>query len=376
MASLDQLKQTFFDECDEALQQIEAGLTEIREGQHSDETVNAVFRGVHSVKGGAGIFGFEALVGFAHVFETLLDGVRRGSLQAVPDTVDVLLSAADVLSDLVSMSRSGKAVPAGFGNEVRTSLQHIIDGNGAPAAPAAAHAADDNTPAPAEFDGLDFKPVAVNFDEIHGDGGPRSYDILFRPKPDMLKKANEPLYLIRELRKLGELALTAQMEGLPPLTAMEPDRPYIWWKGTLETTAARDKIDEVFEFVVGDCDLEIVDTGAAAPLPEIADAPPTAPTEATPQQFAQPAPAAAPVVAAAPAETATEGRAAVAKPSATTTRIELERIDRVVNMVGELVISQAMLGQIVQELPEGISDRLTQVLDEVIHHTRELKDSV
>src|SRR6185369_5176912 len=156
MASLDQLKQTFFDECDEALQQIEAGLTEIREGQHSDETVNAVFRGVHSVKGGAGIFGFEALVGFAHVFETLLDGVRRGSLQAVPDTVDVLLSAADVLSDLVSMSRSGKA---------------------APAAPAAAHAADDNTPAPAEFDGLDFKPVAVNFDEIHGDGGPRSYDI-------------------------------------------------------------------------------------------------------------------------------------------------------------------------------------------------------
>ena len=65
MASLDQLKQTFFEECDEALQQLEAGLTEIREGHSSDDTINAVFRGVHSVKGGAGIFGFEALVGFA-----------------------------------------------------------------------------------------------------------------------------------------------------------------------------------------------------------------------------------------------------------------------------------------------------------------------
>src|SRR6266568_6583883 len=123
MASLDQLKQTFFDECDEALQQIEAGLTDIRGGQHSDDTVNAVFRGVHSVKGGAGIFGFEALVGFAHVFETLLDGVRRGSLKATPETLDVSLSASDVLSDLVSMSRSSTPITVGFGNEVRAALQ-------------------------------------------------------------------------------------------------------------------------------------------------------------------------------------------------------------------------------------------------------------
>src|SRR5512141_492980 len=115
MASLDQLKQTFFDECDEALQQIEAGLTDIGAGQGADDTVNAVFRGVHSVKGGAGIFGFEALVAFAHVFETVLDGLRRGSLTATPETIDVLLSASDVLSDLVQMSRAGKPIATGFG---------------------------------------------------------------------------------------------------------------------------------------------------------------------------------------------------------------------------------------------------------------------
>ena len=76
MSSLDQLKQTFFEECSEALLQIESGLTEIREGGGSDDTINDVFRSVHSVKGGAGIYGFEELVGFAHVLETVLDAMR------------------------------------------------------------------------------------------------------------------------------------------------------------------------------------------------------------------------------------------------------------------------------------------------------------
>ena len=379
MASLDQLKQTFFDECDEALQQIEAGLTDIRDGQHSDDTVNAVFRGVHSVKGGAGIFGFEALVGFAHVFETLLDGVRRGSLKATPDTLDVLLSASDVLSDLVQMSRAGKPIAAGFGNEVRAALQQIIDGDKG----GAAAAGDDNSPAPADFDGLDFKPVPVNFDDdASAADAMLCYAITFRPKAEMLKKANEPLYLLRELRKLGELDLAAQAEHLPALADMEPDHPYIWWTGTLRTTATRAQIDEVFEFVVGDCDLAIVETGAAsAGLMEIAGAPAIAPQQAT---VASPLPMSAaaaekPASAAAAGETgeaAGASRSAAVKPGATTTRIELERIDRVVNMVGELVISQAMLGQIVQDLPEGTSGRLAQILEEVIHHTRELKDSV
>ncbi|MGA2565827.1 MAG: Hpt domain-containing protein [Pseudolabrys sp.] len=160
MASLDQLKQTFFEECDEALQQIEAGLTEIREGHASDDIVNAVFRGVHSVKGGAGIFGFEALVGFAHVFETVLDGVRRGSLTATPETMDVLLSASDVLSDLVQMSRTGEAVAPGFGNECRTALEHIAEQDRKDAEE------DDDSPAPADFDGIDFTPVPMDFTPV------------------------------------------------------------------------------------------------------------------------------------------------------------------------------------------------------------------
>lgn len=377
MAGLEQLKATFFDECDEAMQQIEAGLTDIREGQGSDDTINAVFRGVHSVKGGAGIFGFEALVGFAHVFETVLDGLRRGSLSATPENIDVLLASSDVLSDLVSMSRSNQPIGADVGAECRAALEAIIKQDGA-----APQAEDDNTPAPAEFDGLDFTPVRVDMDEPAADPF-KTYSITFKPKPDLLKKANEPLFIIRELRKLGELDLVAQTERLPALAEMEPDYPYIWWVGSLRTEAERAKIDEVFEFVTGDCELEITEVvSAEAPMSQIIDSiddfkpvmssePISSPSlvpDAPVEKAAAPAPE--------PVEATSTTRAPATKPAATTTRIELERIDRVVNMVGELVISQAMLGQVVQDLPETASGRLIQILEEVVHHTRELKDSV
>jgi len=379
MASLDQLKQTFFEECDEALQQIEAGLTEIREGHSSDETINAVFRAVHSVKGGAGIFGFEGLVGFAHVFETVLDGLRRGSLAATPETLDVLLSASDVLSDLVQMSRAGQVIVPGFGGECRTALEQIIEQD-----QAGAGGEDDNSPAPADFEGIDFTPVRVDMDESSDVGDTvRSFAITFRPKSAMLKKGNEPLHILRNLRKLGTLDLVAQTDCLPALADLEADRPYIWWTGMLQTSARRPQIDEVFEFVIDDCDLEIIET--TAPSADVGLENASKPESAIKDEITATRPPAPAVqidravsvnVVGESGDTASVTRSPTAKPAATTTRIELERIDRVVDMVGELVIAQAMLGQIVQDLPEGTSGRLSQILEEVIHHTRELKDSV
>ena len=120
------MKQTFFDECSEALQQIESGLTEMQDGTSTDDTINAIFRAVHSVKGGAGIFGFEDLVNFAHVFETVLDTMRNGKLAATHEIMDVLLQANDVLSDLITMSRSGDAIPPNHGSECRAALERLI----------------------------------------------------------------------------------------------------------------------------------------------------------------------------------------------------------------------------------------------------------
>ncbi len=432
MSSLDQLKQTFFDECSEALQQIELGIPDIRDGSGSEDTINAVFRGVHSVKGGAGIFGFEDLVRFAHVFETVLDEMRSGKLAATEEIVDTLLQANDVLTDLISMSRSGESIPPDFGSECRAALQQILQAN------SGGEEIADDSPAPADFDGLDFVPVRVDFDEpatneTGAAAGENEFKIVFRPKAELLKKANEPLYIIRELKKLGRLDLVAELDRLPALADLEADRPYLGWTGTLHTTASREQIDEVFEFVIGDCELEInaiaggpqpsasesdsagwagmigsvVPPDVASEVPNVSFAPSVVPSQSPAVVPVQPAPAivsaapaplpapmAAPVssptpassaaAAAAPAsadraDTPPPARPAAAKPAAagaTTTRVELEKIDRVVNMVGELVIAQAMLGQVVHGLPEDVSGRLVQVLEEVTHHTRELKDSV
>lgn len=381
MASLDALKLTFFDECSEALQQIEAGLTDMQGGSNAGDTINAVFRSVHSVKGGAGIFGFEDLVNFAHVFETVLDAMRNGQLAATHEIMGVLLQANDVLSDLITMSRSAQAIPLGHGSECRAELERLIG----------LESSESDEAAPADFEGLDFTPVRADDFDAFDRQGERTFGLVFRPKPEMLKKANEPLYLLRELRKLGTLDLVAETDALPHLMEIEADHPYIGWTGTLRTTAAtRLQVEEVFEFVLGDCELEIVEADsvpAAETLVEDAGAivlmdadVPLAPAPVDEGALASVASeAAAPVAqAAAPSETTEPAGAfrAPAKSAATTTRIELERIDRVVNMVGELVIAQSMLGQIVHDLPEATSTRLRQLLDEVAHHTRELKDSV
>jgi two-component system chemotaxis sensor kinase CheA len=388
MASLDQLKGTFFDECSEALQQIELGLSDLREGAASDDTINAVFRSVHSVKGGAGIFGFDDLVKFAHVLETVLDAMRSGKLASSQDIVDTLLQANDVLSDLIGMSRSGEAIPAEYGSECRASLERILQAN-----MSGEEWGDGGSAAPADFDGLDFMPVrADQFDTVDEQPAEQEYRIVVRPKADLLKKANEPLYILRELRKLGTLELNAETDRLPLLTDMEPDRPYLGWTGTLRTTAPVAQIHEVFEFVLDDCDLEIeavqvasaawpsetVADTSAADMTEAAASDSTGPVAPMPETTAS-SPPLAPTLEAETPEAGPQPRSTPSKASAagaTTTRVELEKIDRMVNMVGELVIAQAMLGQVVHTLPEDISGRLVQVLEEVVHHTRELKDSV
>jgi two-component system, chemotaxis family, sensor kinase CheA len=388
MASLDQLKGTFFDECSEALQQIELGLSDLREGTASDDTINAVFRSVHSVKGGAGIFGFDDLVKFAHVFETVLDAMRGGKLPSSQDIIDTLLQANDVLSDLIGMSRSGEAIPADYGAECRAGLERILQANSS-----GDDWGDDGSAAAADFDDLDFVPVrAEQFEAVDGPAVEQEYRIVFRPKPEMLNKANEPLYILRELRRLGELALSVETERLPPLMELEPDRPYLGWSGTLRTAAPVEQIHEVFEFVLDDCELEIAAVEAVFDSPSSGIAVDTNEAEAAsaePADIALPAepifepltssPPLAPGLQTEVPEAASQARATPSKasaPAATTTRVELEKIDRVVNMVGELVIAQAMLGQVVHSLPEDISNRLVQVLEEVVHHTRELKDSV
>ena len=341
----------------------------MREGHGNDDTVNAVFRAVHSVKGGAGIFGFKSLVEFAHVFETVLDTVRRGSLAATADVVDVLCRQAMSYQSRRDVAL-GEAIPPDFGGESPCRLSSLLN------ATKRRSVADDSPARPISRISISHRCAPrIRFP---GDvGGLRTYTIVFRPKPELLKHANEPLYIVRELRKLGELDLIAETDSLPPLLELECDRPYIGWTGTLRTEATRAQIDEVFEFVANDCELNIEEQIVSSPGGDVEaiDSPPPIDVPAAPVSEGS-APKAVPSAPGGTPEPAAAARPPTAKPAPTTTRVELERIDRVVNMVGELVIAQAMLEQIVRDLPEATSGRLSQILEEVVHHTRELKDSV
>jgi two-component system chemotaxis sensor kinase CheA len=407
MDELEAIKVTFFQECEELLADLEGGLLAMEEGAGDLETVNAVFRAVHSIKGGAGAFGLEPLVRFAHVFETLLDAVRGGS---VPNTVElaaVLLRASDILADHVSAARGLGDVDMAASAAMAAELAQWTDPNAAPAAPAPVAAPVVAEEAPpviigADDDAMDeddlgfvFVPQTITVEAQAADAElipSNVWTVSIRPKSDLYRKANETALLLRELNRLGPIKATLDDSALPALENLDPEAAFVTWSVRLETEQDESAIREVFEFVDGDCDLEItrgeasveaavaaltattesvaaVEPAAPPPVERIAPVAEAPPVEAAPVVEAAKAAAVAP-----PAQKATPVE--VPGPGQSVIRVDPERIDRLIDLVGELVINQAMLAQRVGEYGIAPSSNLAMGLDELEQLTREIQDSV
>ncbi|MEP9375050.1 chemotaxis protein CheA [Mesorhizobium sp. KR1-2] len=392
MDAMAAIKQTFFQECEEQLAELEAGLLAIDNDAADPDTVNAVFRAVHSIKGGAGAFSLEALVAFAHVFETALDQLRTGTLSPTPEVLKVLLRAADLLADLVAAARDGGAVDAGRSDQLIAELDGLGGGAAAAAAPAAGGGGD--------MAGLVFQPVRVALDfgsdfggEPEADAGPaeRVFTIRFQPRPELYAKGNETALVLRELERLGRLAVACDLSGLPPLDELDPEGAYLAW--TLELTTDKDEaaVREVFEFVEWDCDLAIEADGAsagAADIEALLAAVRAAADDPLLPELELPEPPLGERQAAAAAETAAAApqSEAVAQPAKAagrgdggapqTIRADLERVDRLIDLVGELVINQAMLSQRVLEAGHAPGSAVVIGLDELEQLTREIQDCV
>lgn len=415
MDPLEAIKVTFFQECEEQLSELEAGLLAMEQGETDSETVNAVFRAVHSIKGGAGAFSLEPLVRFAHVFETTLDDVRAGKLAPDNNVVKVMLRAADVLADHVRAARDGGVVEEARSQELAAALEAL---NGeTPLVPIISEAFDD-------MPGLEFTPLTVSDDDGFGDDfgftplsagiielepeGPalRRWTVHLRPKNALYAKANETGLLLRELKRLGDIQVSIDGSELPGLAELEPEQAYLAWTVVLTTDRSQSDIQEVFEFVDGDCDLTITADDVTSFLPMMDEASTDEPfdvmaliqqaqadVQAAPappimaESLAAPAPA--PVLAAsapsipAPAVATMAGAAAVAPDAAhgaaaqqATIRVDLDRVDRLIDLVGELVINQAMLAQRVTESGVPRSSNIAMGLDDLEHLTREIQDSV
>jgi two-component system chemotaxis sensor kinase CheA len=305
------IKQTFFQECEEQLAELESGLLAIEGGQSDLETINAVFRAVHSVKGGAGAFHLDDLVGFAHIFETTLDHVRGGKLAPTPELLKTMLRSADVLADLVRAARDGGTVEEGRKKALADELARWSGGGaGAPAAEEAAAEEEDS------LAGLNFVPIQITEDDVDFSGAPaaeagNTFKVSFKPHRALYAKANDATLILRELSSLGTAEITCDESQLPKLGELDPEEAYLVWNITLNTEKDEQAVREVFEFVDTDCDLTVEkadppgasDVDIAALIRQATEA--AAPAEAEPAVAAPaPTPAAA---ASAPANAAASG---------------------------------------------------------------------
>jgi two-component system chemotaxis sensor kinase CheA len=342
------MRAAFLQECTESLGELEAGLLALQDGEADREQLNTIFRAVHSIKGGAGMFGLGELTRFAHVFETALDGLRSGRLEPTSAVLKVMLRAADVLSDLVTAAQNATPVNDAACAGVSAELVALEP------ADQAGGAGDDDfgfTPVMADLDSM-FEPVAAT----------ESWRIGFVPHAALYESANEPLPLLQELQRLGDYSVELDADSLPLLDQLDPEEAYLGWTVRLDCPAGSQDIGEIFDFVEGVCDLRIEQeaSGAEGGFAEADD---------------QPAPdlpnVAAPV--AKPSTDAVRPTKEVANP---TIRVDLERVDRLINLVSELVISEATLTERATLVggPAGLA--VLEAIDDLRTFTRDIQESV
>ena len=371
MDAMAEIRLTFFQECEEQLAALENGLLSMQEGSTDAETVNAVFRAVHSIKGGAGAFKLDALVSFAHVFETSLDRVRSGELSPDADVMKLFLRAADALADLVAASRDGAVGDTAPYVAIEEEFNALMGGA----------ATDDGD----DFGAIDFSPVTTAFDSAEAEAAKplNVFRIRFRPLRELFAKANEPLALFRELARLGTVTSQCDLKNLPFLDTIEPEDSYLSWDLRIETESDIAGVKEVFDFVDGDCDLAIE---AEVPAEILPDPEPAGDLDiaAIMKKVREEAPAIAAAQAAsgpAVAGGAEAGELSQPKAGSRTTvqptiRVDLDRVDRLINLVGELVINQAMLTQRVLHSSHVRDREVNSSLEELERLTREIQESV
>jgi two-component system chemotaxis sensor kinase CheA len=374
---LSEFHDVFFEECFEGLDVMESGLLSFDHGTDIEE-INSIFRAAHSIKGGGASFGFMDISSFTHVMETLLDEMRDGRREVTRECVDLLLESVDVLRSMINAARDKTDSDPTRINEVKQKLEATLAGESGGVAAAASADKPDEGASTATSDAA----------------GPAGWKIVFRPHPDILKNGNEPGRILRELDALGELHVTADTSGIPPLAEMDPAQCYLAWEIELIGEIDREVIDELFIWVADGSHLEITPTGtaAAAQTPCIDDEPAgqaasadrqPAQAEQEPQQSAADAaeqqtdnPDPAPVGNKPAADTA-KGNSG--NKESGSIRVAIGKVDELINMVGELVITQSMLSQISDQLTGGDQKMLEKLLDGIAQlerNTRELQESV
>lgn len=352
---LAQFHDAFFDESFEALDTMEASLLKLNLGEPEPELINTIFRVAHSIKGGSATFGFTEVASFTHTCETLLDELRGNRMQVTRAITDLLLKSVDVMREMLRSVQHKEPMDAQRVADLQFDLEvAILNKNSAPApAPAAA------PQAPAVAQSAQAKAAAHRF------------RISFRPYPQLFVHGNDPLRMLRELAEIGDLTIDAQSNALPPLESLDPTSCYLSWDLTVETDATREVIDQVFDWAEGDCELKITDEIVSASTAQ-ADKPAAPKAEAKPAAGDAPRPQ----LAAVPSSGDHEAPKQQGLGDGSSIRVSTEKIDELMNTVGELVITQSMLSQLGAKVSGSVAEQLRSGLAQLERNMRELQESV
>ncbi|MCP3851013.1 MAG: hypothetical protein GY694_12365, partial [Gammaproteobacteria bacterium] len=243
---LSQFKQTFIEESDEGLDVLESGLLALETGDADDETIHAVFRAAHSIKGGAGTFGLNEIASFTHVMETLLDEMRDGRRAISKEAINLLLNSVDILRELMDAARDDMSPDMERADEGKAQLDALLAGVDA----SAIEGSDD------------AEAVSVQSGTEASEVKQEGWILKFHPHEHMLRTGNDTVRMFKELASLGDMENTVNFSGLPEIIHMDPEMSYLSWVITLKNNDEQGEInkaaiEEIFEWVDDDCDLNI-----------------------------------------------------------------------------------------------------------------------
>ena len=369
---LSQFIPSFLEESFEGLELMESGLLDLQRGDN--ETIHSIFRAAHSIKGGAGTFGFDNVTEFTHLVETLLDEMRDGRREVSSKDTEILLDSVDCMRLLIEAARDDEEYDQ---DKVEQTSKRLAETLG-----------DEQTSADESRSKTD-----VEANNVCG------YTINFIPEHSLAKTGNDPIFLFSALAELGQLTLSADTQDLPALKDIDAQELYLSWQLTLYTEADEAEIIEIFEWVEDECLLELVPikapstTSANTSSTESPSSPSSTLTnneqqtepdssQKSTQDIEQPPKAELVIDSTAEdnnitsktktkTKTKDKGKAEVGS-----IRVGVDKVDSLINLVGELVITQSMLSELGNDFEMEKVERLTSGLEQLLQNTKELQESV
>lgn len=372
---LKQFYQVFFEESFEGLDVMEQSLLQIQSDNGQDpELINTIFRAAHSIKGGSGTFGFMDIAEFTHLLETLLDEAREGKRTLDAPAVDLLLRSTDCLRAMVTGHQNEQPAAAGIADDLAAAFKVMLNSE---------------TETKAET------PETQTAGDIsEADQSATIWRVIFKPNRDILLSGNEPSRIFRELAGLGDLVAVCNTSDVPAFNMLAPDECYLSWQLWLDSQCSKDDIREIFEWVIDDCELHIeqVDRNLAPTSEQAAIATttkaevskPSAKAKGSPEAQAsdltnqvadeveqsEPAKPTEQPTALKPVEVAPQPQ------QASSIRVGIDKVDNLINLVGELVITQSMLSELGTDFSMERLEKLNSGLEQLMLNTRELQESV